>query len=264
MTSKASGLFQSAVAEGALSRAALAAIDVRDIGADINAALGASVDDVKVTGEMSLLNVLLDDSSSIRFVQGNTEEIRKGTNLCLDSLTESQAAKHGVMAMITTLNRGLHAAYMPVADVPRLDASNYNPNGHTPLYDKSILLLGTALAKCQEFMDGGVPCRTINVIVTDGRDEGSSKTARDVRAIVEDMLKTENHIVAFIGISDGNLDFRSVAREMGIRDEWILTPGNSPSEIRRAFGTLSKSTVRVSQARGSSFSQTAAGGFGSP
>lgn len=264
--SKASGLFKSAMADGALSSAALAAIDVRDIGADINAALGVSVDDVKVTGEMSLLNALLDDSTSIRMVQGNTEEIRKGMNLCLDSLTESQAAKHGVMAMITTLNRGLLSAYVPVADAPRLDASNYNPSGYTPLYEKSILLLGTALAKCQEFLDGGVMCRTINVIVTDGRDEGSSsgKTARDVRLIVEDMLKTENHIVSFMGISDGRTDFKAIAKEMGIRDEWILTPGNSPSELRRAWGTVSRSAVRLSQAKGGSFSQTAAGGFGSP
>ena len=34
---------------------------------------------------------------------------------------------------------------------------------------------------------------------------------------------------------------------MGIPDRWILTPGNSASEIRRAFAVFSQSAVRASQ-----------------
>jgi len=50
---------------------------------------------------------------------------------------------------------------------------------------------------------------------------------------------------------------------MGIRDEWILTPGNSEAEIRKAFRVFSQSAVRASQGAGS-FSQSGLGGFGSP
>ena len=46
---------------------------------------------------------------------------------------------------------------------------------------------------------------------------------------------------------------------MGIEDRWILTPGNNPSEIRRAFQVFSQSAVRASQA--ASFSQGTVGGF---
>jgi hypothetical protein len=35
---------------------------------------------------------------------------------------------------------------------------------------------------------------------------------------------------------------------MGIPDRWVLTPGNSASEIRRAFQVFSQSAVRASQA----------------
>jgi Ca2+-binding EF-hand superfamily protein len=78
------------------------------------------------------------------------------------------------------------------------------------------------------------------------------------------MLRTEQHIIAAMGIDDGGkTDFHQVFRSMGIRDEWILTPGSTPSEIRKAFGTFSKSAVRASQTA-TSFSQTAAGGFGAP
>jgi hypothetical protein len=34
---------------------------------------------------------------------------------------------------------------------------------------------------------------------------------------------------------------------MGIPDRWVLTPGNSAGEIRRAFQVFSQSAVRASQ-----------------
>jgi hypothetical protein len=64
-----------------------------------------------------------------------------------------------------------------------------------------------------------------------------------------------------MGIDDGRTDFRQVFGGMGFHDRWILTPANTPTEIRAAFGTFSQSAVRASQAVGS-FSATAMGGFG--
>ena len=55
------------------------------------------------------------------------------------------------------------------------------------------------------------------------------------------------------------VDLRAIFREMGIEDRWILTPGNNPSEIRKAFQVFSQSAVRASRA--ASFSQGAVGGF---
>ena len=56
--------------------------------------------------------------------------------------------------------------------------------------------------------------------------------------------------------------FSSFFNDMGIPDDWVLTPGNSQKEIHQAFHVFSQSAVRVSQS-GASFSQTALGGFGS-
>jgi hypothetical protein len=71
--------------------------------------------------------------------------------------------------------------------------------------------------------------------------------------------------VAGMGISDGSTDFARVFREMGIPDQWVLTPRNDPKEIRRAFQLFSQSAIRASGGVG--FSQTAQtgvsmGGFG--
>jgi hypothetical protein len=107
-------------------------------------------------------------------------------------------------------------------------------------------VLGTVIAKAKELSQAGIAVRTVTLIITDGADYGSQRCRpTDVAAIVADMLARENHIVAAMGIDDGNTDFRTVFRSMGIPDRWILTPGNSATEIRRAFQVFSQSAVRA-------------------
>jgi hypothetical protein len=64
-----------------------------------------------------------------------------------------------------------------------------------------------------------------------------------------------------MGIADGRTDFNQIFQDMGIDPKWILTPGNTPSEIRKNFAVFSQSAVRASQ-NATSFSQTAMAGFG--
>lgn len=139
----------------------------------------------------------------------------------------------------------------------------YWPTGGTPLYKESISYYATVVAKTQEFRDVGIAVRSIELTATDGQDlHSGSVKAKDVAAVVGDMLSTERHIVAAMGIRRDDTDFRSVFKSMGIRDQWILTPDNSPKEIRAAFLTFSQSAQRASQSA-ANFSQSSVGGFGS-
>lgn len=253
-------LFQNAVGDQVLSTAALNAINIQDIGDEINNALGVSVDDVKAS-EVVLMTQLIDDSGSIRFSR-NEEHVRDGHNLILDSLAKTKQ-KEGILVMCSYLNGTLLYPYMPVDKAVRMDTKNFAGTGSTPLYDEAIATLAKVIAKTQDFLDNGISCRTVTAIVTDGADSGSRKQARDVKKVVADMLRAENHIIAGIGIDDGSTDFKTVFNEMGIPDEWILTPGNNASEIRKAFNMLSQSSVRASQGA-AVFSATAMGGFASP
>ncbi|MBI4118846.1 MAG: hypothetical protein HY452_01125 [Parcubacteria group bacterium] len=253
-------LLNSAKEDGTLSPAGAGAINIADIGEQIQMGIGVDVDDVKAS-EVTLVTMMPDDSGSIRFA-GNAQHVRDGHNLVLDSLGGSKQ-KDGILVHCRYLNGFVLYPFAPLDQVVRMDSHNYDPSKGTPLYDQSVVLLGTVLAKVQSFEDNGVPCRAVTLIITDGADEHSrQQNPSSVRAIVRDMLKTEGHIIAGMGIDDGgSTDFRRVFSEMGIEDEWILTPGNTPSELRRAFNVFSQSAVRASQG-GASFSQTAAGGFG--
>ena len=72
-------------------------------------------------------------------------------------------------------------------------------------------------------------------------------TAQTVATLVKDMRQAETHIIAAMGIDDGSTDFRQAFRDMGLEEQWILTPGDDASQIRRAFQVLSQSAVRASQ-----------------
>lgn len=251
-------LFEAAEEEGALSPEAVAALGVMDLGALIQAGLGVGVDDVSAS-EVVLVTIMPDDSGSIRF-SGSAGAVREGHNIAVEALAASKQ-RDAILAHTRYLNGFVLYPYRPVAQAERMTAKNYDPGLGTPLYDQTVVLLGTVIAKAQEFAQSGVPVRSVTLIITDGADESSTRAkASDVRAIVRDMLASEQHIVAAMGIDDGRTPFRDVFRAMGIEDRWILTPKSDAAEIRRAFRMFSQSAVRASQHAGS-FSQAAAGGF---
>ncbi|MFA6594362.1 MAG: hypothetical protein WCT16_03865 [Candidatus Buchananbacteria bacterium] len=258
-SANAGALLTSAANDGVISGLSLQALNLVDIGGAINAGLGTTVN--LKTPEVLLAGILIDDSGSIRFTAGNTEAVRQGHNTVIEALSASKQ-KDSVSVACRYLNGGWLYQFSTLEQAIRMDASNFNPRGGTPFYDESMVILGAVLAEQQHYAEIGQVARTATLLVSDGNDEHSLRAqAKDVAKVVRDMLRAETNIVAAMGIDDGSTDFRKVFGEMGIPDEWILTPKNTPSEIRKAFQVFSQSAVRASQG-GASFSQVAAGGFG--
>ena len=254
-------LFQSAQAEGLLSQQTVNALVVPDVGAAIQAGMGIPAMNVSAS-EVSLVTMMPDDSGSIQF-SGNKVSVIEGHNLVLDALSKTKQVD-GILAHTRYLNGEVLFPYSPLDQAVQMDARNYQPNKGTPLYDQTFVLLGTVVAKAQEFSDIGVPVRTVTLIITDGADEHSRRhTAASVRKLVRELLLTEMHIIAAMGVDNGSTNFHQVFEEMGILPQWVLTPGNTPSELRAAFQFFSQSAVRASQGA-ASFSQTALQGFGAP
>ena len=256
-------LFAAATQEGTLDPAA-AAVIVPNMTANIQGALGVSVDDVQAS-TVVLLTILLDDSTSIESAS-NTQHVIDGANLVLDAVGSSK--DDGILVCMRTLNRGTLYPYMSLSQAARISRANYTPDGFTPLNDMTAETVAASVVKAQEFANQGVPCRAITLIVTDGADVGSQHIRRPegVKPLIDAALRTEQHIICAMGIDDGGTtDFRSVFSRMGLRDNWILTPKSNGHEIRQAFAMFSRSAARASQAAtGGAFSKVAAGGFASP
>lgn len=263
-------LFSGAAAAGVLGTKAINAINVEDLGAQIQEGLGVAPDDIQAS-DVTLVGQLIDDSGSIRMA-GNAQHVRDGHNLIISALSATKQ-KEGILAYCRYLDGTVLYPFCKIVDAVKMTNSNYNPNGGTPLYDESLVLLATMAAKCQEFANSGVPARAVAAIISDGADMHSRKKAKDVAAVVNDLLIQETFIIIGMGIWDGKVDanknpipgtgtdFKTVFGEMGLQDKWILTPGNSPSEIRKAFAMVSQSSVRASQGA-QAFSKAAMGGFG--
>jgi hypothetical protein len=232
-------LFGGAHNEGNLSKTSLDILTGVDVGSAIMDGMGVSVDDVHEAKETILLGLMPDDSGSIRF-SGNSEAVRNGCNLVVESLQKTKQKK-GILALNRYLNGTILYPFCPIEQAVLLTTQNYNPNQQT-------------------FKANGVHCRTISLIVTDGADLSSVEmTPAKVASIVRDMLQQENHIVAAMGIDDGETDFKKVFIEMGIPPEWIITPNKG--EILAAFQCFSQSAVQASQGV-NSFSKTSSAGLG--
>ncbi len=236
-------LLQEAEREGTLSPASAQVLSGVDLGAQIQAGLGVAVDDVQ-SSEVVLLTQMPDDSGSIQ-AAGNEAAVRDGHNLVLDALARSRQ-RDAILAHTRYLNGRVLFPYRLLDQAVRMTAQNYQADQGTPLHDQAVVLLGSVVAKAQDFARNGVVARSVTLIITDGADQHSTRCrAQDVAALVRDMTRAETHIVAAMGIDDGATPFREVFREMGIEDRWILTPGSDPSAIRKACQIFSQSAVRA-------------------
>ncbi len=207
-----------------------------------------------------LIATLIDDSSSLNVAvernpqtnrlvsrtvphdnpKSNAEAVRIGHNIVISALQESENPSaiwfHSRYLKGFELN-----PWNYLANAKILDRNNYRPNGGTPLYDETAAILGSTIAKSQEFRNRWVEVRTALLLVTDGEDtESKLQTPASVRSVITDMYGMGIHIIAAMGIDDGKTDFRRVFIEMGIRKNLILTPGSTPDEIRKAFGLFGR------------------------
>ena len=262
MSNTATNLIQTAYNEGDLSAGSLSALNkVADLGNVIQQGLGIDPS-LMPASEVVLVSLLVDDSSSIRF-GGNEQSMRDGFNGMKDSL-EASKQQDNIIVMTRFVNGKLHCSYVPLIDLEKLTVKNYQGNGGTPLYDETVKLLGTVIAKTKEFENNGIQVRSITLLATDGEDCGSNhSTASDVEKLIKEMLSKEKHIIAAMGFDNGQCDFKQVFTEMGIPDQWQLTAASSASEIRKAFQVFSRSATSASKSA-ANFATASAGGFGTP
>lgn len=211
----------------------------------IAGAAGKDVEDI-LASDVTLVTLLVDASSSIHD-RGLEAAVRDGENTLVDALAATRERDSILMALWTFDDeiRVVHS-YVGLGDVTRLDAKNYKARGCTRLYDTWCDALAANVAYADRLRSSGTPCKSVVVVVTDGEDVGSKKTASACAAISRDLLASEQFTLAFVGV--GTADFQKVARAMGIPDGCIAVQSQAtPSAIRQVFRMVSQSAIRASQ-----------------
>jgi hypothetical protein len=211
-------------------------------------AAGKALEDIDAS-DVTLITLLVDRSSSIGD-RRLTQAVREGQNALVDAFAGARERDSVLMALWTfgTDAQVLHG-YVSVDDAMKLDGSNYRPGGSTCLYDTWCDALAANATYAQRLRDGGIPCRSVVVVVTDGEDVGSKRSAADCARVSAQLLATEQFTLAFVGVGR-DVDFHTVAKAMGVPDGCVLVQQDAtPSALRAAFAMVSRSAIRASQGR---------------
>lgn len=246
--SSVSGLISQAAASGVLS-AQSASLITGNLGAVVVAgAAGKALEDIVAT-EVTLITVLIDASSSIAD-RKLEQAVREGQNHLVDAFLGSAERDSVLMALWLFNGRtSVTHSYLPADEATRLDVSSYRAAGSTNLYDVWCDAIAANVAYAQRLRDSGMACRSVVVVVTDGEDVGSKRTAGDCHRLSRDVLASEQFTLAFVGVGK-SADFQQVASAMGVPAGGVLVVNDAtPTALRRAFALVSQSAVKVSQGR---------------
>ena len=211
-------------------------------------AAGKALEDITAS-DVTLITLLIDRSSSIadRRLEG---AVREGQNALVDAFSGAKERDAVLMALWTFGSDAsvLHG-YVSVDDAVKLDAKSYRPGGSTRLYDTWCDALEANATYAQRLRDGGIPSRSVVVVVTDGEDVGSKQTAGDCARQSAQLLATEQFTLAFVGVGK-DVDFHGVAKAMGVPPGCVLVQTDAtPTALRAAFAMVSRSAIRASQGK---------------
>ncbi len=172
------------------------------------------------------------------------QEVIHAYNGMLQALKDSKQADAILMSSWTfnTDSYLLHG-YTPLEYVPELERHIYQPTEQTALYDAILDAITGVVAYGQELRNAGARTRITLVIFTDGHDNASHHSARQVRKVIEDLLISEMYTFALIGFGSGFA--QKIAKDLGIPN--VMEARADAEEIRRAVSVVSRSVIRASQ-----------------
>ncbi len=195
--------------------------------------------------EALIVTLLVDDSGSI-FDRGNDGAVRDGFNAIIEALKGTKQ-RGRILMSCRYLNGTVLCPYEYLEKAPLMSDRNFRNGGGTPLYDQTLVTIGSVMAKAKEFDDAGINHRTWTLVISDGADEHSRRVrAADVAELIK-TLNSEVHVVLAIGVSDGKTDFRQVFCQMGIKEDKIMVSTDDPKAIRATFRLASQSAVAMNQ-----------------
>jgi uncharacterized protein YegL len=213
----------------------------------IAGAAGKDAEDI-VASDVTLVTLLIDASSSIHD-SGLEDAVRSGQNLLVDALGDTRE-RDSILMALWTFNSDVNVmhSYVGLDDVTRLDKKSYAGLGCTRLYDTWCDALTANVSYAEQLRSSGTPCKSVVVVVTDGADVGSKRSAGECARISRVVLASEQFTLAFVGVGGG--DFHAIARDMGVPDGCVAVQAQAtPSAIRQVFRMVSQSAIRASQGR---------------
>lgn len=186
---------------------------------------------------LTLSTFMPDDSGSMN-PRSKAGAVRTGHNAQLD---EYENAPGKLLVRTRYLNGHVLFDFCEAKDAERMDVFNYAPGLGTPLYDETYKLLEEVQAAVALY-EGAYEVFVEVRIMTDGEDSGSSRTAADVKIVVERLLASGYRIYG-MGVGPNEPLFRQVFHDMGIPDRLIKVLDPAKEDVAESMREDARTTV---------------------
>lgn len=134
-------------------------------------------------------------------------------------------------------NKLMHFAD-PVSKLNFIDASNYNPNAGTPLYDA----MGFSISKLRQYLDNQTDYNVLVTVLTDGEENASREfTSIDIKNMINE-LSGGNWTFTYIGTDH---DVEKVASTLAIKNTLVFE--KSTVGIHKMFESEKSARINFSQ-----------------
>jgi hypothetical protein len=239
------GLFANAVQQGDVSQAA-SQIMINSLNdTNILGCTGVGIDEL-TTDSVTLISLVLDCSFSM---QPNEKAVCEAYDeLVVKAMRESKQAA-SMLISCSVFDESVKPLYgfKKVSDIGKI-GSQYQARGNaTAVYDAAINAMTGVRAYAKNLNDGGVSTKCVVVVFSDGgNNTGAVMDPSKVKTVADDCVKSEMFYLVYVGFKASpadNLD--AIGHSMGFAN--VLTTSNSPSDVRKAMGLVSQSTIRKSQ-----------------
>ncbi len=169
----------------------------------------------------------------------------KDLNHAFNDFTATMQKSHVAEQLMVSIVEFHHkvqvkSGFQPIKQIPTMD---FKPSGKgTALYQATYQSLEMAINYRKNLEASGVTAKTLIFVITDGLDNSSKVSAKQVKDKLESILANEQNAFSFTTILFGVGDargFEEAQKSMGLQH--LAKVGNTGAEIRKMINFISQS-----------------------
>jgi len=205
--------------------------------------------------EYTLVTIAVDTTGSVCDFK---DELKKCLVTAVKSCQKSPRSNNLLLRVIlfsSSYPNGIEEVhgFKPLSEIDTKDYPDFNPGGMTPLYDAAFSALGATNTYAKNLMDQDFLANGIVFVITDGADNTSTMSAKNVKKEVDRAIKGEEiesilGIIVGINVSSYNSELQSMQKQTGMK--YIDAGDVSEGKLAKLAEFVSQSVSSQSQSLG--------------
>ena len=198
--------------------------------------LGVGPDAIE-TDKATIVTFLLDNSWSIQ-EGGHTGALIKSYNRGLEVIRDADSA-HDIIVGAMALSGYVIRPYQHRHDATKLSRESFVADlNYSPIWRQTVKLCGMVKSKQGQFVEAGIPTRTMTCLLTDGDNRDDEGSLSDAQIAVDALQQGYKSKIYGIGLGSCAI---SELSGMGVPTDNLFPAGNE-QQLQKAFEEFSQAT----------------------